>query len=71
MDAVDANFIRHWVPELKDFPVKYIYEPHLAPHDVQQASGCIIGEDYPYPMVDRKDVAKENLAKFKASLTKV
>ena len=70
VDAVDANFIRHWVPELKDFPVKYIYEPHLAPHDVQQASGCIIGEDYPYPMVDRKDVAKENLAKFKASLTK-
>ena len=70
VDAVEANFIRHWVPELKNFPVKYIYEPHLAPLRVQQEAGCIIGQHYPYPMVDRKEVAKKNLAKFKASLAK-
>ena len=54
--------------ELKNFPVKYIYEPHLAPPTVQEESGCVIGKDYPEPMVDRKAVAKENLAQFKASL---
>ena len=70
VDAVEANFIRHWVPELKNFPVKYIYEPHLAPLSVQQEAGCIIGQHYPNPMVERKEVAKKNLAKFKASLAK-
>ena len=68
VDATEANFIRHWVPELKNFPVKYIYEPHLAPPAVQEDAGCVIGKDYPQPMVDRKAVAKENLALFKASL---
>lgn len=71
VDAVSANFIRHWVPELENFPVKYIYEPHLAPLEVQEASECIIGEDYPAPMVNRKEVAKENLANFKSSLAQI
>jgi cryptochrome len=68
VDAVEAGFIRHWVPELKNFPVKYIYEPHLAPSHVQTEAGCIIGKDYPAPILDRKAAAKENLAQFKASL---
>lgn len=71
VDAVSANFIRHWVPELEKFPVKYIYEPHLAPLDVQKVSGCIIGENYPGPMVNRKEAAKENLAHFKSSLAQL
>ncbi len=64
----DAEFIRYWVPELKDFPSKYIFEPHLAPLPIQESANCVIGKDYPEPMVDRKLVAKENLAKFKESL---
>ena len=64
----DAKFIRYWVPELKDFPSKYIFEPHLAPLPIQESANCVIGKDYPEPMVDRKLVAKENLAKFKESL---
>ena len=64
----DAKFIRYWVPELKDFPSKYIFEPHLAPLPIQENANCVIGKDYPGPMVDRKLVAKENLAKFKESL---
>jgi cryptochrome len=68
VDAVEAGFIRHWVPELKNFPVKYIYEPHLAPSHLQTEAGCIIGKDYPAPILDRKVAAKENLAQFKASL---
>ncbi|MBF71502.1 MAG: deoxyribodipyrimidine photolyase, partial [Euryarchaeota archaeon] len=49
---------------------KYIFEPHLAPLDVQISSNCIIGEDYPFPIVDRKETRKENLIKFKLSLEK-
>ena len=63
-----ARFIKHWIPELKDLPAKYVYEPHLAPQSAQAEVKCIIGSDYPNPIVDRKEAAKQNLAKFKASL---
>ncbi len=63
-----AEFVRHWVPELKDFPSRYIFEPHLAPLSVQSTAGCIIGEDYPLPIVDRKESRAKNLARFKMSL---
>jgi len=49
----------------------YIFEPHLAPIPIQENAMCIIGKDYPEPMVDRKVVAKENLAKFKVSAAKL
>ena len=65
-----AKFVRHWVPELKDYPSKYIFEPHLAPLDVQVSSGCIIGDDYPLPIVDRKESRAKNLERFKLSLQK-
>ncbi|MDA7756513.1 deoxyribodipyrimidine photo-lyase/cryptochrome family protein [Opitutales bacterium] len=71
VDAETAGFIRHWVPELENFPVKYIYEPHLAPLGIQESAGCIIGKDYPLPIVNRKEVAKENLASFKTSLAQL
>ena len=64
----DAKFVRYWVPELKDFPSKYIFEPHLAPLPIQENANCVIGKDYPEPMIDRKLAAKENLSRFKESL---
>ncbi len=68
VETKTAQFIKFWVPELKDLPPKYVYEPHLAPASVQADSKCVIGRDYPNPMVDRKQSAKENLIKFKESL---
>lgn len=70
VETKSAEFIKFWVPELKNFPTKYIYEPNLAPESVQKDCGCIIGKDYPSPIVDRKTSAKENLANFKNSLAK-
>lgn len=68
VEAKKADFVRHWVPELSSFPSKYIFEPHLAPSEVQHAAKCVIGVDYPFPIVDRKEARKENLAAFKMSL---
>ena len=68
VETTEASFIKHWVPELKDFPPKFIFEPHLAPLAIQKHAKCLIGEDYPAPIVDRKDSARENLSKFKQSL---
>ncbi len=71
VETDEAQFIRHWIPELKSFPSKYIFEPHLASEKVQRESNCIIGVDYPEPMVDRKISRKNNLAKFKESLSRL
>ena len=34
---------------------------------VQKAAGCIIGTDYPRPIVDHDVVSKENISKMKAA----
>ena len=70
VETRDAAFIRHWVPELSSFPSKYIFEPHLAPIEIQRSSKCIIGKDYPEPIVDRKEARKKNMALFKESMEK-
>jgi deoxyribodipyrimidine photo-lyase len=49
----DYVFIRRWVPELSRVPARYMSEPHTMPLEVQHKSGCIIGTDYPLPIVDR------------------
>lgn len=62
-----GKFVRHWIPALKHMPDKYIYEPWLAPLSVQKNAGCIIGTDYPKPIVDHSDARKQNLEMMKAA----
>ncbi|KAI9846042.1 MAG: hypothetical protein M1838_001424 [Thelocarpon superellum] len=38
----DGHFIRHYVPELKDYPTKYIFEPWKAPVVDQKKAGCLV-----------------------------
>ena len=70
-ETEEASFVRHWVPELASYPSRYIFEPHLAPIEVQEASGCVIGRDYPNPIVDRKESRRVNLELFKESVSRI
>ncbi|KAH0618987.1 hypothetical protein JD844_018581 [Phrynosoma platyrhinos] len=54
-----------YLPVLKNFPSKYIYEPWTAPEEAQIEAGCIIGKDYPFPMVNHKEVSDHNLQLMK------
>ncbi|CAG0908248.1 unnamed protein product [Cyprideis torosa] len=47
-----GEFVRRYVPELQNFPTEWIYQPWQAPESVQEKSGCVIGKDYPLPIVD-------------------
>jgi cryptochrome len=60
---VNGEYVRKYVPELKEFDKKYIYEPHKAPVVDQRRWGCLVkgdggvGEEggtpvYPKPMFD-------------------
>ena len=63
----EGVFIKRYIPVLKDMPAKYIYEPWTAPKAVQEKAKCVIGRDYPEPIVDHAVVMKENMAKMKAA----
>ena len=55
---------RKYIPQLAKYPENYIYEPWKAPLSVQKAAGCIIGQDYPRPVVDHSIVMKRNLERM-------
>lgn len=50
----DAEFIKKWVPELAHLPIPFIHEPYLMTPLDQQFNNCVLGKDYPMPIVDSK-----------------
>ena len=48
---LNGDYIRHYIPSLKDFPKEYIYEPWKAPKSLQEKLNCVIGRDYPERIV--------------------
>ena len=61
----EGSFIRKYVPELEHFPEEFIYEPWLAPLSVQEAANCVIGRDYPSPIVQYEKAAVENMEQIR------
>ncbi|KAF3770203.1 Cryptochrome/photolyase FAD-binding domain-containing protein, partial [Cryphonectria parasitica EP155] len=47
----EGNLVRRWVPELRDLPAKYIYEPWKAPLPDQKKAGVRVVE---FPGVDKE-----------------
>lgn len=48
----NGAYVREWVPELKGVPDTYLHEPHRMDAGLQERCKCVIGQDYPAPIVD-------------------
>lgn len=48
----DGRYVRHWVPELKRLPDKWLQQPWAAPAEILRGGGITLGRDYPRPIVD-------------------
>ncbi|MEW5835862.1 MAG: FAD-binding domain-containing protein [Pseudomonadota bacterium] len=49
-----GHFIRRWVPELSRVPLPLLAEPWRMEPSQQRAAGCVIGRDYPAPLVEER-----------------
>jgi deoxyribodipyrimidine photo-lyase len=48
----NGEYVRYWLPELEGVPDEFVHEPHRMSHEQQKLYGCVLGADYPKPMVD-------------------
>jgi len=60
-----GKFVRKWLPELQLVPDEYIHEPWKMPSEMQRKSVCIIGKDYPSPIIDHYWARHRALQVFK------
>jgi deoxyribodipyrimidine photo-lyase len=60
-----GSYVRKYVPELRTVPDKFLAEPWLMPPEAQAEAGCIIGKDYPGPLIDHKQARLHTLEQFR------
>ena len=59
-----GGYVRRYVPELRDVPDEYLAEPWTMPDEVQKDVRCVIGRDYPGPIVDHAAARREALDRY-------
>jgi deoxyribodipyrimidine photo-lyase len=62
----DGEYVRRWLPELRDVPLAKLAEPWTMTAHEQAAAGCVIDRDYPGPVVDHKMERQRALARYDA-----
>lgn len=61
----DGMYVRRYVPELARIPTAAIHEPWRLNRQEQEAAGCVIGLQYPAPMVDHAEARARTMAIYR------
>ena len=61
-----GTYIRRWIPELGGVADADIHAPWEISPPGQQTAGCVIGRDYPAPLVIHEQARQRTLARYKA-----
>jgi len=62
-----GEYVRRWIPELRDLPDDSIHEPWTLSEAEQRAAGCRIGCDYPERVVDHARERERALERYRAA----
>ncbi len=62
----EGNYVKKWVPELKNVPSKFIHKPWEMELKYQEAIKTIIGKDYPSPVVIHEKARAAALEAFQS-----
>ena len=60
----DGAFIKRYLPQLAGFSAREIHAPWLASVERQREAGCVIGVDYPAPIVDHAEARRRTLERY-------
>ncbi len=63
----EGEYVRRWVPELRRVPAAAVHEPWRLSAAEQRAAGCVLGHDYPYPIINRARTRERTLAAYAAA----
>ncbi|MBS1869047.1 MAG: deoxyribodipyrimidine photo-lyase [Actinobacteria bacterium] len=63
----DGAYVRRWVPELRGVPDERLAEPWRMSEAEQAAAGCVVGRDYPAPVVDHAHERRRALERYRAA----
>ncbi|MEO6348096.1 MAG: deoxyribodipyrimidine photo-lyase/cryptochrome family protein, partial [Aquaticitalea sp.] len=55
----EGVFIKKWVPELKELPLRFVHEPYLMTEMEQGFNDFKLSVDYPFPIVDMDETRKK------------
>jgi deoxyribodipyrimidine photo-lyase len=64
----NGTYVRRWLPELASVPDEYIHAPWEMPSGLQVKSGCVIGKNYPAPIVDHAKARQRVLEAYRSGV---
>ena len=57
----DGAYVKRWLPELAGLPAGFVHRPWQAPPAVLAPAGVLLGETYPWPLVDHPTARRRAL----------
>lgn len=67
----DGKFVRQWLPELARVPDRLVHEPWKMTSLEQREANCLIGRDYPAPIIDHHYARDRALRHYRMSNVKI